>query len=65
MAIGIQQLIDVAVVNGDCPSVLKRTAQAAAAGQGAHGVAIAVGVCLFQNRFDQDPQENHDRQGPL
>ena len=65
MAIGIQQQIDVAVVNGDCPSGLKRTAQAAAAGQEAHRVALAVGAGLFQNRFDQDPQAKHGCQGLL
>jgi hypothetical protein len=29
-----------------------------------HGIAVALGSGLFQNRFDKDPQLKHDRQGP-
>ena len=43
---------------------LNRTAQTAAADQVAHGVAVALGAGRFLNRRDQDPQANHDRQGP-
>ena len=64
MAIGIQQLIDLDVVIGNRPPSLNRTAQAAAAYQVAHGVAVALGAGRFLNRPDQDPQANHDRQGP-
>jgi hypothetical protein len=64
LGIGIQQLIDVAVGFGNRTPVLNRTAQTAAADQVAHGVALALESVLFPNRFDQDPQANHDRQGP-
>ena len=64
MAIGTQQLINVAVVIRNRSPGLNRTAQAAAAGQMMHGVALAVGEGLFQNRRDQDPQAKHGRQGP-
>ena len=56
--------MDVSVVWRDCPSGPNRTAQAAAAGQVMHGVALAVGAGLFPNRFDQDPQVNHGLQDP-
>jgi hypothetical protein len=56
--------MDVSVVWRDCPSGPNRTAQAAAAGQVMHGVALALGAGRFPNRPDQDPQANHDRQGP-
>ncbi len=64
MAIGTQQLIDVAVVIGNRSPGLNRTAQTAAAGQLMHGVALAIGAGRFQNRRDQDPQAKHGRQGP-
>ena len=64
MAIGTQQLIDLAVVFGNRTPGLNRTAQAAAAYQVMHGVALALGAGLLLNRPDQDPQANHDRQGP-
>jgi hypothetical protein len=64
VAIGTQQLIDVAVVIGNRSPGLNRTAQAASAGQVMHGVALAVGSGLFPNRFDQDPQAEHDLQDP-
>ena len=64
VAIGTEQLIDVAVVFGNRTPGLNRTAQAAAADQVAHGVAVALGAGLFPNRRDQDSQPNHDLQGP-
>ena len=64
MAIGIQQLIDVAVVIGNRAPGGNRTAQTAAADQVAHGVALAIGAGRFPNRPDQDPQAKHGRQGP-
>ena len=63
MAIGIQQLIDVAVVIGNRAPDSNRTGQAAAAGQVAHAVAVAVGAGLLQNRFNQGPQAQGGRQG--
>jgi hypothetical protein len=65
VAIGTKQLIDLDVVIENRAPGLKRTAQAAAAGQEAHRVALAVGAGLFQNRFDQDPQAKHGCQGLL
>jgi hypothetical protein len=64
VAIGPQQLIDVAVVIGNRSPGLNRTAQTAAADQVAHGIALALGSGLFPNRFDQDPQVNHGLQDP-
>lgn len=64
MAIGVQKIHDNFAI-GDCPSGLNRSAQAAAADQVAHGVAVALGSGLFPNRRDQDPQAKHGRQGPL
>jgi len=64
VAIGTQQLIDLAVVFGNRTPGLNRTAQAAAAYQVMHGVALALGADLLLNRPDQDPQVNHGRQGP-
>ena len=64
MAIGPQQLIDVAVVIGNRAPDPNRTAQAAAAYQVMHGVALALGSGLLLNRPDQDPQAKHGLQGP-
>ncbi len=64
MTLGLQQLTDIVVVIGNRAPDLNRTAQAAA-DQVMHVVALALGSGLFPNRFDQDPQANHDRQGPL
>jgi len=64
VAIGLQQLIDVAVVIGNRAPDPDRTAMTAAADQVEHGIAVALGSGLFQNRFDKDPQLKHDRQGP-
>ena len=63
MAISIQQLIDLDVVIGNRPPSLNRTAQAAAAYQVMHGMALALGSGLLLNRRDQDPQAKLDRQG--
>ena len=63
LAIGIQQLIDVAVVIGNRSPGLYRTAQAAA-DQVMHVVALALRSGLLPNRRYQDPQANHDRHGP-
>ena len=63
VAIGVQEIHDNFAI-GDCPSGLNRTAQAAAAGQVIHGVALAVGEGLFPNGREQDPQPKRDRQGP-
>jgi hypothetical protein len=43
---------------------LNRTVQTAAVDQVSHGIALALGSGLVQNRRDQDPQPNHHRQGP-
>ena len=63
MAIGVQEIHDNFAIR-DCPPSLNRTAQAAAAYQVMHGVALALGSGLLLNRPDQDPQPNHHRQGP-
>jgi 1,4-dihydroxy-2-naphthoyl-CoA synthase len=47
---------DVGVVIGDRTPGINGAGQAAAAGQVASGVAVAVGAGLLHNRFDEGPQ---------
>ena len=65
VTVGLQQLTNIVVMFGNRTPGLNRTAQTAAADQVAHGMALALGSGLFPNRFDQDPQAKHGRQGPL
>jgi len=64
VTVGLQQLTDIVVVIGNRAPDPNRTAQAAAAYQVMHGVALALGSGLLLNRRDQDPQPNHDIQRP-